>query len=165
LERRWLNVSAAPFSKVTAFIRRKMSRRCAPARRLTTTIAGLGCATSETPSLTGAGGKLVIATCSALKRAYRDCLREQIGPEALFVLLHGERDLLKQRLDERTHRYMPSSLLDSQPETLEQPETDECALSLDIAETPADLVRTIERELARLGITRPPDQAAGVSER
>jgi gluconate kinase len=80
-------------------------------------------------------------------------------------LLHGERDLLKQRLDERTHRYMPSSLLDSQPETLEQPETDECALSLDIAETPADLVRTIERELARLGITRPPDQAAGVSER
>ena len=89
----------------------------------------------------------VIATCSALKRAYRDCLRDQIGGETLFVLLHGERDLLMRRLNERTHRYMPSSLLDSQLETLEPPDADERALSLDVAMSPGGLVEKICRSI------------------
>ncbi|MGH1483064.1 MAG: gluconokinase [Geminicoccales bacterium] len=89
----------------------------------------------------------VIATCSALKRSYRDCLRNAIGGDVLFVLLHGERDLLLERLLERSHRYMPSSLLDSQLETLELPETDETSLSINVEAALPDVVQTIERDL------------------
>ncbi|MEM7042576.1 MAG: gluconokinase [Pseudomonadota bacterium] len=87
----------------------------------------------------------VVATCSALKRAYRDCLRDQTGTNTLFVLLHGDRDLLMQRLQERTHRYMPSSLLESQLATLELPDADEMSLSLDVRESAVDLVEEIHR--------------------
>lgn len=90
----------------------------------------------------------VIASCSALKRAYRDCLRDQIGSgDVLFVLLHGKRSLLMQRLQERSHRYMPSSLLDSQLNTLELPEADEAALSLDVKAPASNLVDTICRSI------------------
>ncbi len=95
----------------------------------------------------GENAALVIATCSALKRAYRDCLRDQAGGETLFILLHGDRDLLNQRLQERTHRYMPSTLLDSQLETLEMPETDEISLSLDVRVSAANLVEKICRSI------------------
>ncbi|MEM9440239.1 MAG: gluconokinase [Pseudomonadota bacterium] len=88
-----------------------------------------------------------VASCSALKRAYRDRLRHHTGNHTLFVLLHGERDLLEQRLLERAHHYMPASLLDSQLAILELPAADERSLSLDVAATPCDLVRRIENEL------------------
>jgi carbohydrate kinase (thermoresistant glucokinase family) len=91
----------------------------------------------------GETARPVIATCSALKRSYRDCLRGEIGGEVLFVLLHGDRSLLMQRLQERTHRYMPSSLLDSQLETLERPSPDETSLALDVRDSASDLVDEI----------------------
>jgi len=89
----------------------------------------------------------VVVSCSALKRTYRDCLRDHAGGDILFVLLHGSRDLLKTRLQERTHRYMPSTLLDSQLATLELPEPDETSLSLDVEVTPPELVQRIEQTL------------------
>ncbi|MEM8949038.1 MAG: gluconokinase [Pseudomonadota bacterium] len=89
----------------------------------------------------------VIVACSALKRAYRDRLRNFAGDDTLFVLLHGGLDLLQQRLQERTHDYMPPSLLLSQLEALELPEADETALSLDVKASLSDLVQAIEAEL------------------
>ncbi len=89
----------------------------------------------------------VVAACSALKRVYRDCLRDQAGSNVLFVLLHAERDLLKTRLEERTHRYMPPSLLDSQLKTLEPPEPDEAALSLDVGLSCSDIVQRIRQKV------------------
>lgn len=74
----------------------------------------------------------VVVACSALKRAYRDLLRAA-APDVRFVHLHGSRDLLQQRLAARQHRYMPSSLLQSQLDTLQPPAADEHALALDIA--------------------------------
>ncbi len=89
----------------------------------------------------------VVAACSALKRVYRDFLRDKAGSDVLFVLLHAERDLLKMRLEERTHRYMPSSLLDSQLKTLELPEADEAALSLDVGLSCLDIVQRIQEKV------------------
>src|SRR5688572_15692276 len=43
-----------------------------------------------------AGGGVVVA-CSALRRAYRDRLRAA-APGARFVFLHGDRELLEQRM-------------------------------------------------------------------
>jgi carbohydrate kinase (thermoresistant glucokinase family) len=62
--------------------------------------------------------------CSALKRRYRDVLRES-RPQVWFVYLRVPREILQRRLETRHHEYMPASLLDSQLATLEEPARDE----------------------------------------
>lgn len=61
-------------------------------------------------------GDIVLA-CSALKKIYRDRLRELAGRLEFFVL-HVERPVLTERMKARNH-FMPASLLDSQLATLE----------------------------------------------
>jgi gluconokinase len=68
------------------------------------------------------GGAVV--SCSGLKRSYRDLLREVAGG-GYVVLLHGDRDVIYDRMNARVDHYMPPSLLDSQLATLELPEFDE----------------------------------------
>ena len=82
-----------------------------------------------------------------MKRAYRDRLRSHAGEGTLFVLLHGARALLQQRLNERAHDYMPTTLLDSQLKTLEMPGADETTLSLNVTAPPPELVQTIKQTL------------------
>jgi gluconokinase len=65
-----------------------------------------------------------VASCSALKRAYRDLIRAEAGP-VTFLHLDGPREVLAQRVASRRHEYMPASLLDSQLATLEPPGADE----------------------------------------
>ena len=78
-----------------------------------------------------AGDTGAVVTCSALKRQYRDRLRQGYGGRLLFVLPVVGRDTLKQRLAARTGHYMPASLLDSQLSTLEEPGPDEFAVRVD----------------------------------
>jgi gluconokinase len=61
-------------------------------------------------------GNIVLA-CSALKKIYRDRLRELAGPLEFFVL-SLDKELLMERVKSREH-FMPPSLLDSQLATLE----------------------------------------------
>ena len=68
-----------------------------------------------------AGG---IVACSALKRKYRDRIRQQAGP-VVFLFLDGSPELIRQRMQKRTGHYMQAGLLDSQLQTLEQPTHDE----------------------------------------
>jgi gluconokinase len=90
-----------------------------------------------------AGNGLVVA-CSALKRSYRDILRAA-AKDLTFVYLRGSKDLLADRLANRSGHFMPATLLDSQLATLEEPGADESAWVFDISETPeaivADLVK------------------------
>ncbi|MFY8085366.1 MAG: gluconokinase [Rubrivivax sp.] len=81
-----------------------------------------------------------VASCSALRRRYRDRL-SGVVPGLRFVHLHGDRALLAQRLAQRRGHYMPASLLESQLQTLEPPSADERFLDLDIAEPPEVLAR------------------------
>ena len=89
-------------------------------------------------------GQGLVATCSALKRSYRDLLRTAGAPDAQFVYLAGSRALIAERLAGRRGHFMPPSLLDSQFATLEEPTPDEHAWKIDISATPpaiiADLV-------------------------
>ena len=80
-----------------------------------------------------------VATCSALKRRYRDRLIGAAGGRVRFVLLDNDRDELLQRLEHRASHYMPASLLDSQLDTLERPGTDEPVLALDSHRSPGEL--------------------------
>ncbi len=89
------------------------------------------------------GNNLVLA-CSALKQAYRDRLARGCTT-ARFVFLDGDIELIRARLLARRGHYMNPKLLDSQFAILERPRE---ALRLDIARSPAELVRGIRKELA-----------------
>lgn len=81
-----------------------------------------------------------IVACSALKRAYRDRIRERAGA-VCFLFLNGEFDLIQKRMSQRLGHYMPSGLLDSQFCTLEKPQADETdVITLAITESIEDLV-------------------------
>ena len=81
----------------------------------------------------------VVLSCSALKRSYRDALRHG-DPDVCFVFLRGPRALLAERLASRTGHFMPTSLLDSQLDTLEEPADDEKAVVCDIGDAPRPIV-------------------------
>ena len=86
---------------------------------------------------------MVVMACSSLRRVYRVKIRGIAGQHVLFVLLHGSKDLLLDRMLERSSHFMPTSLLESQLNTLEMPSPDENALVLNIGESIATLVDAI----------------------
>lgn len=88
----------------------------------------------------GRSGSGAVVACSALKRIYRDRLRAA-SPGLRLVHLHGDPALLAARIGQRTGHYMPATLLPSQLQTLELPDLDEAAVTLDIAQPPEALVR------------------------
>jgi len=90
-----------------------------------------------------AGIGLVVA-CSALKRSYRDILRDESGASELqFVFLRGSRALIATRLAGRHGHFMPSQLLNSQFAALEEPSPDEHAWVCDITDTPEQIVAAL----------------------
>jgi len=96
------------------------------------------------PWLEGLNDKLkgkenAVLACSALKQSYRDVLARELR-RCTFVFLNGGIELIRARLGERQHRYMPASLLESQFATLEPPAE---ALAVDIAQTPERCVEEI----------------------
>ncbi|MEM0896008.1 MAG: gluconokinase [Verrucomicrobiota bacterium] len=91
-------------------------------------------------------GPHLCVSCSALKRKYRDLLREG-DPQALFVVMHGDRAILDNRVTNRSHEYMPASLLDSQLATLEIPVKPERFLHVDIAESPTGQLQRVLKHL------------------
>jgi gluconokinase len=81
-----------------------------------------------------------VVACSALKRVYRDRIREQAG-DVCFVFLDGDFDLIEQRMRQRVGHYMQPGLLDSQFRTLEKPQVDESdVIRLPITEPVQDMV-------------------------
>ncbi len=64
-----------------------------------------------------------IIVCSALKKKYRDLIRE--GNDSVkFLFLHGSFELVLQRMKQRKGHYMKAEMLKSQFETLEIPQAD-----------------------------------------
>jgi gluconokinase len=93
-----------------------------------------------------ANGEPGIITCSALKRGYRDILRNE---HVVFVHLAGSRDQLGSRMTARQGHFMPASLLDSQLADLEPPDPDEQAIEIGIGARPAGQADAI---VAALGL-------------
>ena len=84
-------------------------------------------------------GKSVVVTCSALKRSYRDLLRDG-HPSVWFAHVTADADLIRERVGHRTGHYMPPSLLESQLSTLEPLEDDEPGASISGAGRPDEVV-------------------------
>jgi gluconokinase len=84
----------------------------------------------------------VVLACSALKESYRRQLL--VGPEVKLVYLHGNFELLSQRLKARHGHYMNPNLLRSQFETLEAPTE---AITVDVSGTVPEIVAAIRTAL------------------
>ncbi|MEU7455540.1 gluconokinase [Streptosporangium roseum] len=80
-----------------------------------------------------------VASCSALKRGYRDLLR-RAAPSVSFVHLDGDAEVVRRRVAGRPGHFMPASLVTSQFETLEPLQTDERGIVLDFDRPVAELV-------------------------
>jgi gluconokinase len=93
-------------------------------------------------------GTGLVLSCSALKRHYRDLLR-QADPELRFVHLNGPRVLISERMQARVGHYMPASLLDSQLSILEPLQADEAGFTLDIMLPPEQLIERITESNVR----------------
>ena len=87
-------------------------------------------------------GTSVVVTCSALRRAYRDRLR-QAGDDVRFVHLTGDTNLLRQRMESRTGHFMPPGLLESQLRTLERAGPGETIHEFDIAAEADDIAAEV----------------------
>jgi gluconokinase len=96
-------------------------------------------------------GESAVLACSALKRSYRDQLREAAG-KVVFVYLKGTYDLIWQRMESRAGHYMPVRLLRSQFEDLEEPKR---AIVVEITQRPEDIIEQIREALSERGETGP----------
>lgn len=92
-------------------------------------------------------GETLVVACSALRKRYRDFLREGSPDQVAFVYLKGAPEQIAERLAKRTGHFMPGALLRSQFEALDEPAADE-AVTIDIAGTPKEIVNEIVRRLA-----------------
>jgi gluconokinase len=96
-------------------------------------------------------GACAVVTCSALRRVYRDLLREN-RPAVRFCHVTAPEGTIQDRLDHRKGHYMPASLLASQLATLEPLEADEPGVTVSGDGTEADV---LSRALDALGLTPP----------
>jgi gluconokinase len=83
-----------------------------------------------------------VLACSALKESYRQVLCK--GVDCRIVHLRGDLRLLRARLQERQHRYMPASLLESQFVALEPPVG---AIDIDVGRPAQECVAAILAQL------------------
>ena len=83
-----------------------------------------------------------IMACSALRRSYRDRLRDH-APLAVFALLELPRAELERRISARDDHFMPADLLDSQLAALEPPGADEEVVVLDATRSIVELAAAV----------------------
>jgi len=93
-----------------------------------------------------AAGENAVLACSALKRAYRDRLRT--NEEVKFVFVHGDGALIEKQMHQRRGHFMDPELLRSQFADLEEPQSGEQALTIELGRIPQELVEEIKAKLS-----------------
>ncbi len=86
-----------------------------------------------------AGTGRVVVACSALRQSYREIIAVNRS-DVYFVYLRGDGDLIQSRMRKRKGHFMPPELLESQFDTLEEPDD---AITVDIRGTPEQIVDQI----------------------
>jgi gluconokinase len=79
-----------------------------------------------------------ILACSALKNSYRDVLK--VNEQVKFIYLQGTYEQIKKRLNDRTGHFMPAGMLNSQFQTLEEPQN---IFTINIEHTPPEIISII----------------------
>ena len=96
----------------------------------------------------------VVISCSALKKIYRERLRQAADGALAFIFLDGGLEVLRDHMGRRTGHFMPLSMLDSQLATLEPPTKEPLVLRQDIAEPVARIVAASVQWLRELPFER-----------
>lgn len=91
----------------------------------------------------------LVIGCSALKRSYRDIIRDNAGGPVTFLFLDGSRETIGARMAARENHFMPTALLDSQFATLEPPGADEGALRVNIDQPSEAIVTELVAHLSQ----------------
>lgn len=86
----------------------------------------------------------VLIGCSALKRHYRDIIRAAANEPVTFLHLAGDKAVIAKRMAARKDHFMPPALLDSQFATLEPPTEDEAHVTVNIDQTPEQIISTLQ---------------------
>lgn len=94
-----------------------------------------------------AAGHSVVVSCSALRRTYRDRLRQDLDGRLRFVFLEGSREILEERIARRAAHFMPAALLASQLATLESPVDEDDVIVVSIKQDIDAIVAAAVREL------------------
>jgi gluconokinase len=102
-----------------------------------------------------ASGPGLVVACSALKRRYRDVLRDA-APEVRFLHLVLDRDTARRRVAARTGHFMPAGLVDSQFDDLEPLEPDEQGAAIDATGDRRATLALARSAVARFGDDRAP---------
>lgn len=91
-----------------------------------------------------------VVTCSALRKVYRDVLREA-DARVVFIHLDGPESLFRLRMLTRTGHFMPTSLMKSQVATLEALEDDEDGFVVAATANPGVIADTVLEKLGPVG--------------
>jgi gluconokinase len=86
-----------------------------------------------------------VLACSALKKSYRHLLRVDV--EVRFVFLRGDYAVIADQLRGRRGHFMDPRLLKSQFADLEEPESAEHAIVVELGRKPTELVEEIRAKL------------------
>ncbi len=89
-------------------------------------------------------GETAVLACSALKKAYRDQLRQGLDG-VQFVYLRGDFDLIWERMRTRRDHYMKADMLRSQFADLEEPAGGEALIIDAAADVPAIVAQILHR--------------------
>jgi gluconokinase len=92
-------------------------------------------------------GRSCVLTCSALKRSYRDLLRDG-HPSVWFAHVSGPQELIADRVQKRHGHYMPPTLVPSQFATLEPLQDDEPGRVVPATGSPEQVVDELLADLA-----------------
>lgn len=106
---------------------------------------------ADLATLIGREASGLVLACSALKRAYRERLRAD-NPALNIVYLRGDFDTIWSRLARREdHYFNGKAMLESQFQSLQEPDPDEGAIVLDVTASPEHLVQQCLAVLAKPG--------------
>lgn len=86
-----------------------------------------------------------VIVCSALKQKYRDILSNTIESQTEWVYLFGSFKQILERVHSRANHFMPSELLQSQFDILEDPKG---AIEINISLQPVQIIEMIKNKLA-----------------
>jgi len=82
----------------------------------------------------------LVLACSALKDSYRRTLEANLNKKVNWIFLSGSKELILERLNQRSGHFMPIDLLNSQLEALEFPEE---AIEISIQPSVEKIVKNI----------------------
>lgn len=82
----------------------------------------------------------LVISCSALKESYRKILKQDIEDNCHWIFLSGSFDTIRERLKNRKDHFMPDNLLQSQFDSLEEPDY---GIKIDINKSPQEITEKI----------------------